>query len=366
MFHPRTPSAAHRAFTLIEMIVVVVIVGLLTATAAVGYDKFIGQARDDRVRLQLHHLSILAQAYAMENDIIEVVSHDMFVGALGSFPDVVATPGTTAAGAGWSIVPGTQVPADEYQFSIAFDDGIGSSIGDVAGTRAAVVTRSETGHLFGQLLLAAPEGSEKLTTTYFPLPDGASAADVLGGTVTPDSTLPYSGATATPTDTSTTPASTPTPSPTTDSATPVADTTTADPTPTPDPVTDPVTVTPHPDTDWSTCTAAVTGTPDSTVTNAEISTHGNSTVWWSVADPTPHIAGFKVCASRDGAAPELVAATGPGTGDARSWVVRTNLAHPDLYVSVVTVMDDGREFLAANQCEVRPAGKANGWGATCS
>jgi hypothetical protein len=42
--------------------------------------------------------------------------------------------------------------------------------------------------------------------------------------------------------------------------------------------------------------------------------------------------------------------------------VRTNKAHPNIYLFVIAVLADGTEVGSTNSCEVRPAGAATGWG----
>lgn len=375
-----------QAFTLVELVVVVIIVGLLSAIAAVGYAQFANGARDTKAKEQLRSLTAMAMAFGAENDIVENLTYEMFVGALQSFPDVV-TPGVSAAGAGWSVVPGSQPPVDDHQFSVAFDNGIGTSMSTVDGTRAAVVTRSGTGRYWGQLMLAAPIGSAA-TPGMFPVPDGATAADVLGGAVEEGADLPYPATSPTPAPTTAAPTPVPTgetssPSSTPASSTPASSTPTSEaptwtptptptptpvsdsPTPTRDPVTDPVTVTPRPNINWLTCSPG-TGTPNATVSKAQIATHGDSAVWWSMNGTTEHVLGYKICSRDNQGNFAILASTGPGTGDARTWLVRTNSAHPNIDMYVVTVFDDGREANSTNRCEVQPAGYAKGWDKTCA
>lgn len=417
------------AFSLVEMVVVVIILGVLAAIAEVTYGQFAGNARDTKAEQQLGSLSTLAQIWGAQNDVVGEFNVSEFQNSLGSFPDVSATPGTTAGGSGWSIVGPSQVPANSYQFSVGFDNGMSTPVSGDGGTRVAVVTRSDTGRFYAALLLAQPDSTSPRPIMQ-QVPEGATAADVLGGAVSSQDPLPYSTSAAAPSPsatssapatsaaptssaapapaptpassapssaaaptsaapTSAAPASSATPSTaasvttaasatsaapaTTASATTAVPTPTATPTPTaaaptsaaPDPSTNPVTVTPHPNTDWTVCSPSTASTPMPTTGKAQIVTHGDTGVWWSVSGDKSLISGFKICGTDNQGNLWLLGSTGPGTGSVTSWVLRTNQAHPNVYVVVVVVRTDGTEVVANNSCDVRPAGQAVGWGATC-
>jgi prepilin-type N-terminal cleavage/methylation domain-containing protein len=448
-------TRATQGFTLIELVTVVAIVAVLAAIAGSTYNRFVGNARDIKASTQLGQLTTGAIAIAAHDDTTETLTRTMFAGGLAYFPDV--TPGASAGGAGWTLLTAVQVPQNDFQFSVGFDNGIGTPMGDVSGTRAALVTRSGTGHYFALLLLASPQDA-MARPDAFEVPAGTSAADVLGGAVNPSAPLPYAGQTptsspsvasptpstssaapapsassptASPASTtaapsvpsspsasasappaaasqspSTVPAVTTPPSPTTAppsptmgptavaSPSPAASsasprpslTASASPTaqspappspsptaapaasPTSPPASDltPVTVTAKPNTDWTTCAGAVRGSTKATVTDSYISGRGDSDASWSMTGPVSHVVGYKICQVLSDGSLLLLAATGPGTASARAWVVRTNQAHPNVYLEISTVFDDDHELLGSNMCETKPAGAAKGFKGKCA
>lgn len=57
-----------KSFTLIEILVVVTIIGLLTATAVVTYTAFLKQARDAKRKADLGQISAALEMYRSNND----------------------------------------------------------------------------------------------------------------------------------------------------------------------------------------------------------------------------------------------------------------------------------------------------------
>ena len=97
-FSPRTTDAPgrRRAFTLVELIVVVVIVGLLVGIAAVGYTSVTGNSKDSATRTTLHQIAKIAASNAAAANPSEVVySED-----LADFTKAVSEVSVVALGAG--------------------------------------------------------------------------------------------------------------------------------------------------------------------------------------------------------------------------------------------------------------------------
>ena len=68
-----------RAFTLVEILVVVTIIGLLTVAAVVSYSQFTKRARDSRRITDIEQLKAALEMYRSTNDIYPVAT-----GALGT------------------------------------------------------------------------------------------------------------------------------------------------------------------------------------------------------------------------------------------------------------------------------------------
>lgn len=342
-----------RAFTLIELVVVVVILGILSVIATVQFAGYTDRARDAAAMVQVSSLTRMAVMTATATGTSsETLTTSMFSAALGTFSDAPApiALGTHAGGANWALLGADVTPTNKFQFSIGFDDGLGGDLGvnNESGTRAVVVARSDSGRFFASIALAAPMGHD-VTVAACQTFTGANAADVLAGHCYVDPVPVPDIARIIPVP-DPSPTTTPAPDP---STTPVPDPST--PAPVPAPIAPPI--------NWNTCeTTANSGPTRATVTEAYIATHGNSAVSWTVSGPTTGIAGFKVCeVDQSTGATFLVAATGNGTGSTRSWLVPTYTSHVNVFLEVVTVLTDGSEIPATNSCEVAPAGAAKGW-----
>jgi len=344
------------------MVVVVIVLGILSLIATVQFSGYTDRARDAAAMVQVSSLARMAVMTAVANGTSsEVLTAAMFSDALGTFSDAPApiALGTHAGGANWTLLGNDVTPTNKFQFSIGFDDGIGGDlpVNNESGTRAAVVARSDSGRFFASTALAAPIGHEVMVATCQTF-TGANAADVLAGHcyVDPVPVPDIERTTTSPSDTSTTtPASTTTTTSTSTTTTTPDPSTTSTPAPVPTPTAPPI--------NWNICTTiALSGSTRATVTEAYIATHGNSAVSWTVSGAAGDIAGFKVCdVDQSTGALSLVAATGNGTGAARSWLVPTYTSHLNVFLEVVTVLIDGSEIPSTNSCEVAPAGVGNGW-----
>jgi len=82
-----------KSFTLIEILVVVTIIGLLTATAAVTYTAFLKQSRDAKRKTDLSQLATALEMYRSNNDAYPSTSLGWWgaCSSYGSFPDTGAT-----------------------------------------------------------------------------------------------------------------------------------------------------------------------------------------------------------------------------------------------------------------------------------
>ena len=261
-----------RAFTLVELIAVIVIVAVLVGVAAMSYVSFIGHAHDVRAQAQITTLTKLAAAARIQDGTDLRFTRDHFADALSEFstaPDAVLASGPLAAGDntkqscearsgvyrnGWCLLPGNEVPRSQYEFAVSFDDAAGVNRSDVTGARAAVVTKAEyTGHAFGTRVDMVPsdglassgDAASTAPPAVFELPPNATAQDALVFVPGKDPITPLPDpTTTTPTPAPTTETPAPSPSPTT--TTPTTAPTTETPAPSPSPTTPTTTPTPTP------------------------------------------------------------------------------------------------------------------------
>jgi general secretion pathway protein G len=61
----RTRTAGAAGFTLVEILLVVVIIGMLATIAAINVPKFLGQGREGKVKADLNSISAAVEAYNM-------------------------------------------------------------------------------------------------------------------------------------------------------------------------------------------------------------------------------------------------------------------------------------------------------------
>jgi general secretion pathway protein G len=61
----RTRGSGQAGFTLVEILLVVVIIGMLATIAAINVPKFLGQGREGKVKADLNSISAAVEAYNM-------------------------------------------------------------------------------------------------------------------------------------------------------------------------------------------------------------------------------------------------------------------------------------------------------------
>lgn len=61
----RTRSAGQAGFTLVEILLVVVIIGMLATIAAINVPKFLGQGREGKVKADINSIAAAVEAYNM-------------------------------------------------------------------------------------------------------------------------------------------------------------------------------------------------------------------------------------------------------------------------------------------------------------
>lgn len=86
-----TTVRSHRGFTLVEIMVVVVIIGLLAALAVPGFQKIRASSQDKAVLNNLRQLSFAADQYFLEYGRSTVASSDLVGANSTQYIKVIAT-----------------------------------------------------------------------------------------------------------------------------------------------------------------------------------------------------------------------------------------------------------------------------------
>lgn len=169
-----TPTGERpRGFTLIELIVVIVVLGLLAGIAVVGYSSFTQRAHVARAQANVRAFAnaVVAEATATQ---APNLTRALVKSAISQAAGVDVVDGVSAAGP-WRLGRARDVPVAVTDYSIAFDagDGVGQ---DTGGNRAVVVTPA------GDVLYARTiiwEAGTSIDGPEGPVPPGTDPADVI-------------------------------------------------------------------------------------------------------------------------------------------------------------------------------------------
>lgn len=130
-----TTSRPPRAFTLIELIVVILILGILSALAVVGYNAATDRAEASATQTKARNIAtaVLAEATRSGSSSFD---RSAVIAAVEEAFDVEVVDGMTASA--WELGGPDDSPSRDDQFAVGFDDGKGM-FNAQSGTRAVVV-----------------------------------------------------------------------------------------------------------------------------------------------------------------------------------------------------------------------------------
>lgn len=178
-----------RGFTLIELIVVILVLGMLAALAVVGYTQVTDRGQGARAQTNLRNLAMAVMVDATLEG-ARTLDRPLVLGALDAHMGVDVVDGLDAA-ATWVVGGAQDAPAVLDEFAVGFDDG-DRVPQDTGGCRAAAVTWAG-GASYARIIALPPCVGDG---TAGQVPDGTTPADVLadptivvpvldGGSVTP-------------------------------------------------------------------------------------------------------------------------------------------------------------------------------------
>lgn len=126
-----------RAFTVVELVVVLLVLGILGSVAIVGTTSVLERTRVVRAEMNLKNISTAVLAYAAVHDDPDL-SREQVIAAIEETLQVEVVAGESAA-ATWVLGGRDFVPRGPLEFSVAFDNGSGVA-NDEGGINAVLVT----------------------------------------------------------------------------------------------------------------------------------------------------------------------------------------------------------------------------------
>lgn len=207
--HPLRLPLRGRAFTLIELIVTILILGVLAAIAVVGYTSITNRATVTAAKANLANIAKAVMVHHTADEIGQLERAEVIVALDTLSVDVVDALDTTAAES-WTLLGKDAAPTKQGEFAIGFATGVGTAANDVAGTRAVVITPAPGGAQ-ARFIVYGSDSTQVRDGEGGTVPDGATPADVLADPSLVDSEEPF---TPTPAPSAPTEPTTPAPSPT--------------------------------------------------------------------------------------------------------------------------------------------------------
>ena len=148
-----------RAFTLIELIVALVAIGILATIAVLGYTTFTHRARVAAAQANLTQIATAVMVQHTEDGATNL-NRVEFLTALDGRSSVTVVDGLSAANS-WTFYGKDKSVTRAGDFAVGFDSGEGTPSNDVAGNRAVITTDAD-GEMLAEILRLGDDSSPLL------------------------------------------------------------------------------------------------------------------------------------------------------------------------------------------------------------
>jgi prepilin-type N-terminal cleavage/methylation domain-containing protein len=158
---PALHSRTRRGFTLVELIVVILIVGILAAIGVVAYTGLTDRAHATAAQANLRQVTAATITAATGAGTDELARADVLA-AMATSSNGEVTDGLEAAA--WALGRAGDSPARAGEFAVGFDHGDQVAVDD-AGTRAALLAAAGDGSLLAQVFTSPRSRKQRTAET---------------------------------------------------------------------------------------------------------------------------------------------------------------------------------------------------------